>query len=78
MTIQTESKFQIGKSGITLGVIQAINNSLKKHKRVRISVLKSATRDRIKLKSLAEEIKLKTEKETKYRIIGYTIILIKQ
>lgn len=78
MTLQKESKFQIGKQGIIPGTIKSLNNALKTHKRVRISVLKSATRNRDELKSLAEEISSKTEKETKYRIIGYTIILIKQ
>ena len=78
MTVQTESKFQIGKNLITSGTINAINNALKTHKRVRISVLKSATRNRDELKSLADSISSQTEKETKYRLLGYTIILIRQ
>ncbi|MAG38382.1 hypothetical protein CMI45_03285 [Candidatus Pacearchaeota archaeon] len=78
MTVQSEVKFQLGKNLVTPGAIKAIDNSLKTHKRVRISVLKAATRDRTELKKIAEEIKSKTEKKTEYRILGYTIILIKQ
>lgn len=74
----SEAKFQIGKNGLTEGVIQAINAALKSHRRIRISVLKSFCRDRSELKTLADSISSQTQKETKYRIIGYTIILIKQ
>jgi RNA-binding protein YhbY len=78
MVTHTEAKFQIGKNGLNAGALTAINNSLKTHRRVRISVLKSCCRDKTELKALAESLISKTEKETKYRLIGYTIILIKQ
>jgi len=78
MVTHTEVKFQLGKNGFTSGALLAINNSLKTHKRVRISVLKSCCRDQAELKKLAEEIKSQTDEKTEYRLIGYKIILIKQ
>ncbi len=78
MILPTESKFQLGKNGLTSGVITSINNSLKTHKRVRINVLKSCCRNKEELKDIAEKIKSSVNKKANYKIIGYTIILIKQ
>jgi len=72
-----QAKFQIGKQGITDGVLESLNNTIKTHRQVRISVLKSATRDREELKKLVEELKQKIKLKCDYKILGYTIIIIK-
>ena len=72
-----ETKFQIGKNKVTEGLIDSIALSLKTHKQARISVLKSATRDREEIKEMAEEICKKLPVKCKNRIIGFTIILRK-
>ena len=77
MSHPTLAKFQIGKNGVTEGVIGSLTSALKYHKQVRISVLKAATRDREQLKEIAEELVKKLPTKLNYRIIGYTIILIK-
>ena len=77
---QFEAKSQIGKSGITPGIINSLNLMLKTHKQVRISVLKSTGRDREKMKKIASEISEKLGElkvKTKCKIIGFTIILKK-
>ena len=71
------AKFQIGKQGITDGVIESLNNAMKSHRQVRVFVLKSATRNREELKKIAESLKQKLKYKISYRIIGYTIIMIK-
>ena len=71
------AKFQIGKQGVTDGVIESLNNAMKSHRQVRISVLKSATRNREELKQIAENLKQKIKYRFSCRIIGYTIIMIK-
>jgi len=68
--------FQIGKNGLTDGVIESLSLALKHHKQVRISVLKSACRDRDELKKIALKLREKLPVKN-HRIIGYTIILIK-
>ncbi len=73
-----EGKFQIGKNGMTQGVIDSINSILKTHTQVRISVLKSANRDKDKVKEMADEITTKANYPSSYKIIGFTIILRKQ
>ena len=74
----TESKFQIGKNNITEGVINSIDQDLKNHNQIRISILKAATRDKAMLKQMAEEIIKNVNYKCKYRIIGFTIILKRQ
>ena len=71
------SKFQIGKLGLTDGVIDSLNFVLKNHRQVRISVLKSCCRDREELKLLTQKIIEASPYNLKYRIIGFTIVLSK-
>jgi RNA-binding protein YhbY len=72
-------KFQIGKAGVTSGVIESLSLVLKTHKDVRISVLKSSGRDKEKIKSivqkLIEGLSIKTGQSYTARIIGFTVIL---
>jgi len=72
-----EAKFQIGKNKITDGLINSINLALKTHKQARISVLKSAAREREEIKKMAEELCQKLSVKCTNRIIGFTIILRK-
>lgn len=72
------TKFQIGKLGITLGVIDSLELALKNHRIVRISALKSSGRDREIIKTMAEQIISQLKTKCEYRIIGFTIILMKQ
>ena len=59
-----EIKFQIGKNGLTSGIINSLELAFKNRKQVRISVLKSGTRDKEKIKQMAEEISNKLEGNT--------------
>lgn len=70
-------KFQIGKNGITPGVIEAINTALKTHKQMRISVLKSSGRTRDNIEEMAKSIQSQITEKCDYKIMGFTIILIK-
>lgn len=74
------TRFQIGKSGITEGVIESLELSFKHHKQVKISALKSSGRNRESIKEMAQKIvaRLKEKKvNCNYTIIGFTIVLIK-
>jgi RNA-binding protein YhbY len=79
MTSFIVAKFQIGKSGVTQGVIDSLLNVFKNHKVVRISTLKSSGRNRESIIEMAEELckrlKASTGKRFLYKIIGFTIIL---
>ena len=68
-------KFQIGKEGITSGVLQSLRLAFKTHKIVRISALKSSGRDREKIKEMAEYLAKNLGGFYDFRIIGFTIVL---
>ncbi|HLF53696.1 MAG TPA: YhbY family RNA-binding protein [Candidatus Nanoarchaeia archaeon] len=71
------TKFQIGKSGITSGVLESLTLALKNHKQVRISTLKSSGRSKENIGIMAKEIISKLNEKCDYRIIGFTIVLTK-
>ncbi len=68
-------KFQIGKAGITDGIIESLNNAFMTHKVIRISLLKGSNRNKDSKKKIAEEIVEKLNGKFKYSIIGFTIVM---
>jgi len=76
--MKTITKFQIGKFGITPGVIESLELSLKNHRQIRISALKSSGRNRDNMNKMGEEIVSKLKAKCDYRTIGFTIVLIKK
>lgn len=72
-----QSQVQIGKNGLTSGIIENLKNAFKTHQIVKISVLKSGGRDRKKIKEMADKIPAQLGKNYTYRIIGFTIIVQK-
>ena len=79
MTFQ--GRFQIGKSGVTDGVIDSLLLVYKTHKHVRISALKSSGRDKASIKLMADDIAAKLAAKSDsiydYKIIGFTMIMKK-
>lgn len=73
--------FQLGKSGVTEGFIDALEKTFKNHELVRITVLKSACRNRDEIKKIAEEIcsKLEEKMNKKFtaKIVGFTVYVRK-
>lgn len=71
------AKIQIGKKGLREGIIDCLAKSFKTRELVKISILKSCSREKEKIKAMAEEICRKLERITnkKYvtKIIGFTI-----
>lgn len=76
MEDQLTAQFQIGKSGLTPGVVESLNMVLATHRQVRISVLKSSDK-RTNLKEFALEVADKINWKCASRVIGFTIILTK-
>ena len=75
--LKGEIKFNIGKNGITSGIIKSLELAFKNRKKIRISILKSGSRDKEKIKEMASELTDKLEGNYKYRVIGFTIIIKK-
>lgn len=71
-----EIKYQIGKQGLTEGVVESLKTAFKHHKIIRISVLKSSGRDRNSILDLAKEISDKVSGgKYVHKVIGFTIIM---
>lgn len=68
-------KFQIGKSGVTEGVLESLTNAFKTHKIIRISVLKNSVRDREKIKEFGDDLVKRLPGNYRYKIIGFVIVL---
>ena len=73
----TIGQVQLGKNGITPNFIETLKNQFKKHENVKISVLKSASRDKKKIKEFSEEIIERLGKKYTEKIIGFTIFVKK-
>jgi len=73
----TTARFQIGKNALTENFIETIKSAFKNHRQVRLSVLKSAPRRKSDIESYAKEIQTKLSFKTRFRIIGFTIVLSK-
>lgn len=71
----TTVKFQIGKNGVNSGVVDSLRLAFKHHKVARISVLKSAARDKTEIAKMADELVSALGKNYRYSIIGFTIVL---
>lgn len=71
------SIIQLGKQGVTENFIETLKSHFKKHQNVKISVLKSACRDRGELKEINEKILSELGEKYTSKIIGYTIVVKK-
>ena len=68
---------QLGKKGLTDNFIETLKSHFKKHENIKISVLKSACRDKEELKKMSDEILEKLGKNYTAKKIGYTIAIKK-
>jgi RNA-binding protein YhbY len=68
---------QIGKNGVNQGLIGNLKLAFTTHTAVKVSVLKSTQRDRLKIKEMADNLVSQLGKHYTAKIIGFTIILKK-
>jgi RNA-binding protein YhbY len=68
-------KFQIGKQGLTEGVIEALKNHFKTRKVIRISALKGSGRNRETIKQMGDEMVERLGGNYTFNVIGFTIIM---
>lgn len=70
--------FQIGKQGLTKEFIRHLATPFKTRKVIKVQLLPSAAKDRTRMKEVAEEIIAGLPGKYNYRVIGFTIILMKR
>lgn len=70
-------KIQLGKKGLTPEFIEQIKKIFEKQKIVRITLLKSACRDKKQKTEIAEQLVKSLGPNYKYKIIGYVVVVLK-
>jgi RNA-binding protein YhbY len=75
--IRRVPEIQIGKNGLVEGTFGILRNMFKNHENVRVSILKSGTRDKEEAEKIAKQIIEKLGRNYTYRIIGFVIALKK-
>ena len=73
-----QATIQIGKNGLSAGIIENLKNAFKTHKAIKIHLLKSAGHDKAKAREIAEQIQEKLGKKYIYRILGFSIFFRKK
>jgi RNA-binding protein YhbY len=68
-------KFQIGKAGLTEGVVESLKLYFKNVKVVRVSVLRNCAPTKDKVKQIADELVQRLGEGYRYATVGFTIIL---
>ena len=72
-----QSTLQIGKNGLTEGIIENIKTYFKNRENVKVCLLKGAGHDREKVREIATSIQEKLGDKFTYKIVGFTIFLKK-
>ncbi len=75
--MQVVKRIQLGKRGLTDNFIGTLKDHFKKYQNVKVSVLKSSTRNREELKKISEKILKRLGNNYTSKIIGYTLVLKK-
>ncbi len=73
----TQGNMQLGKQGVTDNFILTLKNHFKKHRDIKVHVLKSAGHEKQKIKQFSEEILNRLGKNYTSRVIGFTISIKK-
>lgn len=68
---------QIGKNGLSDNFITTLKNTFKDRENIRITILKSAVKEREKRREISEEILEKLGKNYTVRVIGFTLVFKK-
>ena len=73
----TIGNLQLGKQGVTENFLNGLRSQFNTRENIKISVLKTATRDKKELKKFSDEILEGLGKNYTSRIIGFTIVVKK-
>lgn len=70
-------QLQIGKNGLTEAFVEQVRKMSQDKERMKISILKSACRDKAEAKQMCEELIEKLGKNYAYRLVGYVCTLFR-
>ena len=70
-------KLQLGKNGLTPDFINQVKSIFQNETLIKITILKSACRDKTQAKKIAEDLTDSLGKKYSYKLIGYVITIMK-
>ncbi len=70
-------KLQLGKNGLTESFVKQIKSIFEKETLVKISILKSACRNKSDAKMIAEDLINALGEKYGYKLVGYVLTIIK-
>ena len=70
-------RFQIGKGGLSGEFIEHLRNAFKNSELVKVSILKSACRNREEAREMGEKLVKELGPEYKFSLIGYVLVVKK-
>jgi RNA-binding protein YhbY len=77
MLLRPIKKIQLGKKGLTTDFISQVEKIFEKEKILKITILKTACRDKEEAKEIAEKLMKTLGKKYNYKLIGYVLTLMK-
>jgi len=75
--VKPQKKLQIGKNGPTPEFVEQVKKVFENAELVRISILKSACRDKTQAKEIGEELVEALGKNFTFKLIGYVLVVRK-
>ncbi len=70
-------RLQIGKKGLTPEFVKQLQNIFENEQSLKVAILKSACRDKIEAKKMAEELLEMLGKNYTFRLVGYILTIRK-
>jgi len=70
-------QLQIGKNGLTDAFVEQVRRLSQDKERMKITILKSACRDKAEAKQMCDDLVEKLGKNYTYRLIGYVCTLLR-
>ena len=70
-------RLQIGKNGLTLAFVEQVKSIFEKEKVVKISILKSACRDKKGAEKIGDDLVGALGKKFDYKLVGYVLTVVK-
>ncbi|MEK6891221.1 MAG: YhbY family RNA-binding protein [Nanoarchaeota archaeon] len=77
MQVKGIPTIQLGKNGLSENTIEILKSNFKNHQNVKVILLRSFSRDKVKIKETSENIVESLGKNYTYRIIGFTLFVKK-
>lgn len=75
--MQPLKKIQLGKNGLTPAFVEQVRSIFENEKLVKVSILKSACRDKSDAEKIADDLISQLGAKYGYKLVGYVLTIVK-